>query len=108
VVLSDGVTPNHSIRDMLRENDVKSLIRYPVFSSLHRAWNAPMDDDVYNRRQISETVYRGFNQRYGARLSARIWYRLFREFALKCAVKISMTAPDSLPLDLERFTRPSN
>jgi len=87
VVTADKGYDNHSIRNMLRENDVRSLIRHREFGSLHRAWNARMDDDVYHRRQISEAVFRVLNQRYGSSISARIWYRQFREITLKAAVK---------------------
>lgn len=75
------------LRSMLRDNDVRPLIKHREFDSLDKAHNVRMDDDIYHQRSSVETQIRILNQRYGNRVAARIWYKQFRELALKAAVK---------------------
>lgn len=75
------------LRDMLRKNGVRPVIKHREFDSLDQAHNARLDDDLYHRRAVVETAFRVLKQRYGDRLASRCWYRQFREFTLKCAVK---------------------
>jgi IS5 family transposase len=51
-----------------------------------RTHNARLDDDVYHRRSVVESVFATLKQRYGDRLTARTWYGQFRELAIKAAV----------------------
>jgi len=74
-------------RALLRENGVRPLIKHREFSSIRKAQNARLDEDLYNRRQIVEAVFRVLGQRYDDSLSARSWYRQFREVVIKAAVK---------------------
>jgi IS5 family transposase len=76
-----------NLRDMLRKNGVRPVIKHREFDSLDRAHNARLDDELYHRRSVVETAFRVLKQRYGDRLASRCWYRQFREFTLKCAVK---------------------
>lgn len=48
---------------------------------------ARLDDEVYHRRSVVECSVRLLKQRYGDRLTTRVWYRQFRELTLKAAVK---------------------
>jgi IS5 family transposase len=75
------------LRSMLRDNGVRPVIKHREFDALDAAHNARLDDDTYHRRSVVETVFRVLKQRYGDRLTSRRWYRQFREFTLKCAVK---------------------
>lgn len=75
------------LRTMLRENGVRPVIKHRVFGSLDAAHNARLDDDTYHRRSVVESVFSVLKRRYGDRLRSRCWYRQFREFTLKCAVK---------------------
>jgi len=72
---------------MLRKNGVRAVINHREFDSLDRAHNARLDDDLYHRRSVVETAFRILKQRYSDRLTRHCWYRQFREFTLKCAVK---------------------
>lgn len=74
------------LRTKLHDNDVRPLIKHREFDSLDKAHNARMDDDIYHQRSSVETQIRVINQRYGNRLAARIWYKQFKELALKAAV----------------------
>lgn len=75
------------LRTMLRENGIRPVIKHREFDSLDAAHNARLDDEIYHRRSVIETVFRVLKQRYSDRLRSRCWYRQFREFTLKCAVK---------------------
>lgn len=75
------------LRSLLRDNDVRPVIKHREFDSLDAAHNARLDDDTYHRRSVVETVFRVLKQRYGDRLRTRNWYRQYREFTLKCAIK---------------------
>jgi len=75
------------IRTRLRANHIRPVFKHREFDSLDKAHNARLDDEVYHRRSVVETVFRVLKQRYGDRLASRCWYRQFREFTLKCAVK---------------------
>lgn len=72
---------------MLRSNDIGPVMKHREFASLDIARNARFDDEVYHRQLVVETVFRVLKQRYGDRLHSRCWYRQFREFTLKRAVK---------------------
>jgi IS5 family transposase len=52
------------LRSMLRENGVRPVIKHREFDSLDAAHNARLDDDVYHRRSVVETVFRVLKQRY--------------------------------------------
>ena len=75
------------LRDELGENGVRPVIKHREFDGLDRAHNARLDDDVYHRRSVVESVFATLKQRYGDRLTARTWYGQFRELAIKAAVK---------------------
>ena len=75
------------LRDVLRENDVRPVIKHREFDSLDKAHNARIVEEVYHRRSVAECSFRVIKQRYGDRLRARTWYRQFRELTLKAAVK---------------------
>jgi len=86
------------LRTMLRDHGVRPVIKHREFDSLDKAHNARLDDETYHRRSVVETVFRVLKQRYGDRLRSRRWYRQYREFTLKCAVKniddnLSATTP---------------
>lgn len=75
------------LRTELRENGVRPLIKHREFDTLNKVHNARLDDDTYHRRSVVECNFRILKQRYGDRLSARSWYRQFRELTLKAVVK---------------------
>jgi len=87
VVAADKGYDAAFIRDPMREHNVRPLIKHREFGSIHKAHNARLDENTYNRRQISETVFRVLGQRYTSSLRSRSWYRQFREVTIKAAVK---------------------
>lgn len=74
------------LRTRLRENDVRPLIKHREFTSLDKAHNARLDEELYGQRAMSESVFSMIKQRSGAHLKATTWYGQFREMAMKCVV----------------------
>lgn len=74
------------LREFLRGNDVRPLIKHREFTSLDAAHTARMDAGRTGQRAISETVNSWIKQRYGSELFATTWYGEFRELAIKCIV----------------------
>lgn len=87
VIAADKGYDDNSLRALLRENGVRPLIKHREYRSIRTAQNARLDEDLYNRRQIVEAVFRVLGQKYGADLWSRSWYRQFREVVIKAAVK---------------------
>lgn len=87
VIAADKGYDSKDLRALLRDNGVRPLIKHREFTNLNKAQNARIDDDLYNRRQIAEAVFRVLGQRYGANLATRCWYRQYRELTLTAAVK---------------------
>lgn len=57
-----------------------------IIKPLHKAWNARLDSDLYHQRNINETVNAAIKQKYGAFVRSRVWWKQFRELAIKCVV----------------------
>ena len=71
------------LREELRGDDIRPVIKHREFSPLDMAHNARHDDDIYHQRSIVEAVFFALKQRYGDTLRARTWFGQFREFVLK-------------------------
>ena len=74
------------LRDKLRSSGVRPLIKHREFTHLDKAHNSRMDDEDYNQRWMSETVFSSIKRTLGNAVRARIWNREFREIILKSAV----------------------
>jgi IS5 family transposase len=61
-----------------------SLIKHREFSSLHKAWNARLDTDLYGQRSQNETVNSRLKRKYGAFVRSRHWWKQFRELVVSC------------------------
>lgn len=79
-------------RQFLREEDVRPVIKHREFSSLDAAHNARIDDDIYHRRSVVESVFASLRRRFNDTIRARTWFGQFRELVLKAAVKNIETA----------------
>ena len=66
------------------EEDVRPLIKHREFSSLHKAWNARLDADLYGQRSQNETVNSRLKRKYGAFVRSRHWWKQFRELVVGC------------------------
>ncbi|ELY60980.1 IS5 family transposase [Natronococcus jeotgali] len=74
------------LRDKLREEDVRPLIKHREFRPIDHAHNARIDGTLYGQRALSETVFSVIKRTLGDAVRARSWYREFREIVLMCAV----------------------
>jgi len=77
---------DQKLRRLARDHDVRPLIKHREFSSLHKAWNARLDTDLYHQRSINETVNAAIKQKFGAFVRSRVWWKQFRELVIKCVV----------------------
>lgn len=74
------------LRDKLRENNVRPLIKHRLFKKHDHAHNARIDDKIYNKRTVCESIFWSIKSTLGDSVSARFWYRQFREIILECFV----------------------
>ena len=72
------------LRDKLREEGVRPLIKHHEFRPIDHAHNARIDEALYGQRALSETVFSVIKRTLGDAVRARRWYREFREIVLMC------------------------
>jgi IS5 family transposase len=65
VLVGDRGYDDHGLRSLARDNGVRPLITHREFSPLHEAWNARLDADLYNQRDVNETVNAAIEQKFG-------------------------------------------
>jgi len=75
-----------SLREALRELDIRPLIKHRIFAPYDHAHNARIDEQRYNQRSMTETVNSAVKRSLGFAVRARTWFREFREIALMCMV----------------------
>jgi IS5 family transposase len=86
VLTGDKGYDDQKLRRLARDHDVRPLIKHREFSSLHKAWNARLDTDLYDQRNMNETVNAAIKQKFGAFVRSRVWWKQFRELVIKCVV----------------------
>ncbi|MFB1066303.1 IS5 family transposase [Natrinema sp. H-ect4] len=74
------------LRDKLREEGVRPLIKHREFRPIDHAHNARIDGPRYRQRSTCETVFSTIKRTLGDAVRARAWFREFREIVLKCVV----------------------
>ncbi len=84
VLLGDKGYDDQKVRALARETGVRPLIKHREFSSLHKAWNARLDADLYGQRSQNETVNSRLKRKYGAFVRSRHWWKQFRELVVGC------------------------
>ena len=83
-LLGDKGYDDQKIRRLAHDEGIRPVIKHREFSSLHKAWNARLDADLYGQRSQSETVNSRIKRRYGAFVRSRHWWKQFRELAVGC------------------------
>ena len=86
VLTGDKGYDDQYLRQVARDRDIRPLIKHREFISLHKAWNARLESDLYHRRNMNETVNAAIKQKFGAFVRSRVWWKQFRELVLKCVV----------------------
>ncbi len=56
VLTGDKGYDDQKLQRLARDHDIRPLIKHREFTSLHKAWNARLNSDLYHRRNMSETV----------------------------------------------------
>ncbi len=74
------------LRDKIREESVRPLIKHREFRPIDHAHNARIDGTLYGQRVLSEIVFSVIKRTLGDAVRARSWYREFREIVLMCVV----------------------
>jgi len=86
ILLGDKGYDDQKIRQLARQHEVRPLIKHREFTSLHKAWNARLDADLYGQRSQSETVNSTLKRKYGAFVRSRRWWKQFRELTIACLI----------------------
>ena len=86
ILLGDKGYDDQKIRRRARHYEVRLLIKHRKFTSLHKAWNAPLDTDLYGQRSQSETVNSTLKRKHGAFVRSRQWWKQFRELTIACFI----------------------
>jgi len=74
------------LRDKLREEGVRPLIKHREFQPIDHAHNARIDGPRYRQRAMCETVFSTIKRTLGDAVRSRTWYGEFRELVLMCTV----------------------
>jgi IS5 family transposase len=77
---------DQSLRDALRSEGVRPLLRHRLFAAYDHAHNARLDSGLYGQRWMAETAFSAIKRRFGPAVHPRAWYREFRELVLTAAV----------------------
>jgi IS5 family transposase len=77
---------DQSLRDTLRSEGVRPLIKHRLFAAYDHAHNARLDSDLYGQRWMAESAFSAIKRRYGSAVGSRAWYRQFRELVLTATV----------------------
>ena len=103
VLTGDKGYDDQKLRHLARDHDIRPLIKHREFTSLHKAWNARLDTDLYHQRNMNETVNVTIKQKFGAFVRSRLWWKQFRELVIKCVVH---NVERSLALSHEEYDCP--
>ena len=77
---------DQSLRDALRSEGVRPLLRHRLFAAYDHAHNARLDSELYGQRWMAETAFSAIKRRFGPAVHPRAWYREFRELVLTATV----------------------
>ena len=74
------------LRDALRSEGVRSLLRHCLFAHCDHAHKARLDSELYGQRWMAETAFSAIKRRFSLAVHSRAWYCEFRELVLTAAV----------------------
>ena len=77
---------DQKLRWLAREHDVRPPIKHRDFTTHHKVCIPRLDSDLYHRRNTNETVNAAIKQKFGTFVRSRVWWKQFRELAIKCVV----------------------
>ncbi len=77
---------DQSLRDAVRSEGVRPVIRHRLFAHYDHAHNARLDSDLYGQRWMAESAFSAIKRRFGSAVGPSAWYREFRELVLTVTV----------------------
>jgi len=77
---------DQSLREDLRSNGVRPVIRHRLFAHYDHAHNARLDSELYGQRWMTESAFSAIKRPYGSAVGPSAWYRQFRELVLIATV----------------------
>jgi IS5 family transposase len=86
VLLGDKGYDWSDLRDRCRSAGIRPVIKHREFTSLDKAHNARLDDDLYAQRAKVETAFSVLKRRLRKTVRARSWSGQFREIPCRCVV----------------------
>jgi IS5 family transposase len=86
VLAADKGYDDQTYRGWLRSWGKRPSRKHREFAPADIAANARMDEKLYHRRSLVETVISVLKRTYGATVSSRVWWRQFRELVAMCLV----------------------
>ncbi len=66
---------DQSLRETLRSNGVRPLIKYRLFAHYDHAHNARLNSEKYGQRWMAESAFLVIKRRYGPAVEPIAWYR---------------------------------
>jgi IS5 family transposase len=90
VLLGDKGYDWDDLRDRCRNADIRPVIKHREFSSLDRAHNARLNEDIHAQRSQVEPVFSVLKRRFGKTVRARTWFAQFREMLCQCVAYTSI------------------
>jgi len=75
------------LRQKIRAEGVKPVIKHREFGWNGVAGNVLIDDTTYHQRSNVESTFFALRRKYGEIVRSRTWFGQFRELVLKCAVR---------------------
>nr|WP_246989701.1 transposase [Halorientalis marina] len=85
-LVGDNGYDDQPLRDPLRAEGVRPLMKHRLFAGYDHAHNARLDSEAYGPRWMAETAFSAIKCRYGSVVRPSVRYREFRELALTAAV----------------------
>jgi IS5 family transposase len=85
-LIADKGYDDRAHRQRLRRRGKRPLIRHRELGPYDKGANARMDQKLYHRRNLVETVISVLKRRYGSAVRSRVWWRQFRELVAMCVV----------------------
>ena len=84
VLLGDKGYDDRNFRNLCRRMGIRPLIKHREFRPIQKAWNARMDERLYNQRNQCENVRSSMTRKYESYVRSRKWFKQFREVLVKC------------------------
>lgn len=87
IILGDKGYDSENIRKDCKNRDIKPIIKYREFTEKQEKLNKQIDNDLYNQRNINETINSSLKRKFNSHVASKTWYKQFRELTIKCIIQ---------------------